>query len=148
MNNLKSQHLNPLTLWYSRLMILFCNLMTHRNRRVINYNFTLTGQNFAMAEMKVVLATLIRRFRFESVDPVKHSQCMPDLILRPKHGIFLKIMSRRCPRSGSQTPALHLTADLPKHFCNTIISDKSFTTVDPRSLSSAATAGSEMKFWI
>ena len=53
-----------------------------------------TGQRFAMFEEKVLASTLLRQFHF-AYDSVKHGQpnANPELVLRPKHGMPLKISS-------------------------------------------------------
>ena len=50
------------------------------------------GQRFAMFEEKVLASTLLRQFQF-AYDSVKHGQpnANPELVLRPKHGMPLKI---------------------------------------------------------
>lgn len=50
------------------------------------------GEGFARMEMMLVLATLLRRFRFEptAVAPV----AQPAFLLRPKHGVVLRVVAR------------------------------------------------------
>lgn len=52
------------------------------------------GQKFALMEEKVVLSTLLRNYKFESVDKREDLVLMSELILRPKAGIRLKISKR------------------------------------------------------
>lgn len=52
------------------------------------------GQKFAMYEEKIILATVLRKFRFEAVDTPKSAPPMPDIILRPKNGIRVKLVVR------------------------------------------------------
>ncbi|CAL8111161.1 unnamed protein product [Orchesella dallaii] len=52
------------------------------------------GQKFAMMEEKVLLASLLRRFKLEPVDTVETVPVVPDLILRPKCGIKVRLVSR------------------------------------------------------
>lgn len=52
------------------------------------------GQNFAMNEMKVVLAILMQRFRVsleEGTDASSEPEVIPAIILRPKHTILLRV---------------------------------------------------------
>ncbi|XP_059471990.1 cytochrome P450 4C1-like [Neocloeon triangulifer] len=53
------------------------------------------GQKFAMLEQKTLLSTMLRNFKLRTVDPEKSSVYIPDLILRPKHGIDLEITLRQ-----------------------------------------------------
>lgn len=52
------------------------------------------GQKFALMEEKVVLSTLLRNYKFESVEKREDLVLMSELILRPKSGIKLKISKR------------------------------------------------------
>lgn len=67
------------------------------------------GQNFAMLEEKVVLAMLLRRFRFELVEghPIRPD---PNLILRAKHGVKLRVFlieeQRLAPSFTISSPSL------------------------------------------
>ncbi|KAF3819869.1 hypothetical protein GH733_015378 [Mirounga leonina] len=56
------------------------------------------GQQFAMNEMKVVTALCLLRFEF-TLDPLRPPIKMPQLILRSKNGIYLRLKSLR-PGSG------------------------------------------------
>ncbi|CAF3514244.1 unnamed protein product [Rotaria sp. Silwood1] len=51
------------------------------------------GQNFAMLEAKIMLAMIIKRFRFELIPGQKH---VPEITvtLRPKYGMWMKISPR------------------------------------------------------
>ncbi|CAF3108881.1 unnamed protein product [Rotaria sp. Silwood2] len=51
------------------------------------------GQNFAMLEAKIMLAMIIKQFRFELIPGQKH---VPDMFvtLRPKYGMWMKISPR------------------------------------------------------
>ncbi|UJR29908.1 hypothetical protein I4U23_017456 [Adineta vaga] len=51
------------------------------------------GQNFAMLEAKVMLAMMIKHFRFELVPGQKHT---PEIVItmRPKYGMWMKVSSR------------------------------------------------------
>lgn len=53
---------------------------------------TCIGEGFARMEMMLVLATFLRRFRFEptAVAPVP----LPAFLLRPKHGVVLRVTAR------------------------------------------------------
>ncbi|KAF2345273.1 Cytochrome P450 [Trinorchestia longiramus] len=52
------------------------------------------GQKFALMEEKVVLATILRRFRLRSVDDPQQMGVMGELILRPKRGIRVQMWPR------------------------------------------------------
>jgi hypothetical protein len=47
-----------------------------------------------MLEMKTLLSTVIRNFRLESCDPKRDYEALPDLILRPKYGVKMRIFER------------------------------------------------------
>ncbi|CAF3508753.1 unnamed protein product [Adineta steineri] len=51
------------------------------------------GQNFAMLEAKVMLAMMIKQFRFQLVPGQKH---VPEILItmRPKYGMWMKLSSR------------------------------------------------------
>jgi len=51
------------------------------------------GNNFAMMEMQLVLAELVRRFDFE-LAPNQHIEIQPLITLRPKEGILMKLHKR------------------------------------------------------
>lgn len=46
-------------------------------------------------EEKVVLATVLRHFKFESLDKREDMTLMGELILRPKDGINVRLASRK-----------------------------------------------------
>ncbi|CAF1118279.1 unnamed protein product [Rotaria sordida] len=52
------------------------------------------GQHFAMLEAKIMLAVIIKRFRFELIPGQKH---VPDMTIttRPKYGMWMKISPRQ-----------------------------------------------------
>ncbi|EEB15501.1 cytochrome P-450, putative [Pediculus humanus corporis] len=52
------------------------------------------GQKFAMYEEKVVLSNLIYNYRFESVGKLEDVIKIPELVLRPKNGIPVKVYKR------------------------------------------------------
>ncbi|ODN00188.1 Cytochrome P450 4c3 [Orchesella cincta] len=52
------------------------------------------GQKFALMEEKIVLATLLRKFKLEPVDTEKTVRPLPDVILRPKAGLKVRLVSR------------------------------------------------------
>lgn len=54
-----------------------------------------TGQKYGLLEIKIVLANLLRRFRFSVADPSK-PMLIPssEVVLKPKHGVPL-IVSKR-----------------------------------------------------
>ncbi|KAJ6216496.1 hypothetical protein RDWZM_007653 [Blomia tropicalis] len=53
------------------------------------------GQRFAMSELKVVLAYLLRYFRFESLDHRDKISAMMEMVYRPKSPLRLRIHERR-----------------------------------------------------
>jgi hypothetical protein len=55
-----------------------------------------SGQKYAMLELKVVFANLLRRVQFSISDPAKPLSDAPDLgfVLKPKHGIRLMLSKR------------------------------------------------------
>ncbi len=61
------------------------------------------GNHFAMMEMQLLLAMLIRRFDFELVEghPVEPE---PLITLKPKHGLLMRVLPRR-RRSAGKPPA-------------------------------------------
>lgn len=52
------------------------------------------GQKFALLEEKVVISSLLRKYRVEAVDRREDLTLMGELILRPKHGLRIKIFPR------------------------------------------------------
>jgi cytochrome P450 family 4 len=57
--------------------------------------FLFAGQKFAMIEEKVVLSSILRRFRLTSLQ--SRDQLIPqyDVILRPRNGIKVRIERRK-----------------------------------------------------
>ncbi|KAH9501550.1 Cytochrome P450 4V2 [Dermatophagoides farinae] len=53
------------------------------------------GQRFAMSELKVVLAYLLRYFRFESIDERDKIFAMMEMVYRPKSPLRLRVYERR-----------------------------------------------------
>ena len=53
------------------------------------------GQRFAMSELKIVLAYLLRNFRFESLDPRDKILAMMEMVYRPKSPLRLRVHERR-----------------------------------------------------
>ena len=53
------------------------------------------GQKFAMMELKVIVATLLRNFTIESVQSTEELTIRPSLIIQPLEGIKVKLTSRR-----------------------------------------------------
>lgn len=53
------------------------------------------GQRFAMSELKVVLAYLLRYFRFESLDERDKISAMMEMVYRPKSPLRLRVYERR-----------------------------------------------------
>jgi cytochrome P450 family 4 len=54
----------------------------------------LTGQKFAMQEMKIVLSHLLRNFRFEATQTMKQTDYDIVFITRPRNGVHLKVAQR------------------------------------------------------
>ena len=53
------------------------------------------GQKFAMMEVKVVVATLLRNFNIESIDTEDELKIRPAVVLQPSdEGIRVKLTSR------------------------------------------------------
>jgi len=53
-----------------------------------------TGQKFAMMEEKIVLGNFLRKFRVESMEKREDLKLLPELVLRTKNGIQVKISNR------------------------------------------------------
>jgi cytochrome P450 len=54
----------------------------------------LTGQRFAMLEEKVVLSSVLRKLRLQSLDKREDIPLLLELVLRPQNGIRIKISPR------------------------------------------------------
>lgn len=52
------------------------------------------GQRFALLEEKAVLSTVLRKFKLESMERREDIDLMFQLILKPKHGLRIKITPR------------------------------------------------------
>ncbi|XP_021922017.1 cytochrome P450 4c3 isoform X2 [Zootermopsis nevadensis] len=52
------------------------------------------GQKFALLEEKAVIASILRKYRVEAVDRRENLTLLGELILRPKHGLRIKIFPR------------------------------------------------------
>lgn len=52
------------------------------------------GQKFAIMEEKTVLASVLRAYKFKSVESVSEIKTVSELILRPSVGLFMKFESR------------------------------------------------------
>ena len=55
--------------------------------------FLVAGQKFAMMELKVILATLLRNFTIESTQKTADLRPNPGLVLQPSGGIMVKLTS-------------------------------------------------------
>nr|CAD7395963.1 unnamed protein product [Timema cristinae] len=53
------------------------------------------GQKFALLEEKAVIAAVLRNYRVEAVDRREDLTLLGELILRPKHGLNIRIQPRR-----------------------------------------------------
>lgn len=60
------------------------------------------GAGFAMLELRLILATLARRFHF-TLDPTQTVDVSPRVTLAPKHGMRMRVhrIERRAPRDGA-----------------------------------------------
>lgn len=61
---------------------------------VNNLQCLLTGQKFAMLEEKVVLSSVLRKLRLQSLDTREDITLLLELILRPKDALRIKISAR------------------------------------------------------
>lgn len=52
------------------------------------------GQKFALLEEKLILACIFRHYELESLVPIADMTVNIDTILRPEHGIQIKIRKR------------------------------------------------------
>jgi cytochrome P450 len=53
------------------------------------------GNHFAMMEAQLILATWLRRLRFELLDPKQHVDFEALITLRPKGGLPLRVVERK-----------------------------------------------------
>jgi cytochrome P450 family 4 len=53
------------------------------------------GQRFALLELKTVLCGILRRFALEKVDDMHDVEFRPDLVLRPKEDVKVRILPRQ-----------------------------------------------------
>lgn len=76
-------------------IIVQCYISLHFLNWRFNHDWIIAGQKYGMLEIKVVLANLMRRFRFSVSDP-SAPLIVPssEVVLKPKHGIPL-ILSKR-----------------------------------------------------
>lgn len=56
--------------------------------------WSISGQRFAVMEEKVLLARLVRQFRFRATMTFQENRGLPELVLRPSRGVPL-IVERR-----------------------------------------------------
>ena len=57
--------------------------------------WNLAGQKFAMLELKVVLANLLRRFKFSLRDPTEPKiECLMEITIKPKTNVNLIVLKR------------------------------------------------------
>lgn len=52
------------------------------------------GQKFALMEEKIVISTVLRQFRIETVDKLEDIKLMNEIILRPETGVQVKLYPR------------------------------------------------------
>ena len=57
------------------------------------YDFSV-GQRLALLEEKIVLAHVLRHFRVQATQPFEEIQVCPELVLRPRDGIFVTLEER------------------------------------------------------
>ena len=67
-----------------------------QNTKNVPYDsdMVLTGQRFAMLEEKVVLSSVLRKVRLQSLDKREDIPLLLELVLRPQNGIRIKISPR------------------------------------------------------
>jgi cytochrome P450 len=68
------------------------------------------GQNFALMEMQLILATLAQRYRLRLV-PEHPVEVQPVVTLRPRHGIMMRLHERTQQWQRSHGPACSLSAN-------------------------------------
>lgn len=56
------------------------------------YKFLFSGQKFALMELKMMCAYLLRNFYMESIERYEDFERSPDLILRPQKDIHVKFI--------------------------------------------------------
>lgn len=62
---------------------------------VFNFHFISgIGQKFALLEEKSVISSVLRNYRIEAIDRREDLTLLGELILRPKHGLRVKITKR------------------------------------------------------
>jgi hypothetical protein len=69
----------------------FCRKFKFKN---LHSKMQFSGQRFALLEEKAVLSTVLRKFKLESLDRREDIDLMFQLILKPKHGLRIKITPR------------------------------------------------------
>ena len=78
-------------------------IMSHDNVRMFVQNLVCVivfflhpcaGQRFAVMEMKVILASILRSFNIEACQKREELRPFADLILRPSNGILIKLERR------------------------------------------------------
>ncbi|CAJ0939662.1 unnamed protein product, partial [Mesorhabditis belari] len=57
------------------------------------------GQKFALAEEKSLMATLLRRFKFITMNPEPSNRFLPELILKPSMGFVFNVQRRKQVKS-------------------------------------------------
>ena len=61
------------------------------------------GQKFALQEEKILLATILRNFRLESIKPFDNILSSPELVLRPKEPINIRFYPRKIVTKNSDS---------------------------------------------
>lgn len=56
--------------------------------------FYFTGQKFALMEEKLILANIFLHYELQSLQPIADMTVNIDTILRPEHGMQIKIRKR------------------------------------------------------
>lgn len=70
--------------------------MINYNKPIIyNNNITISGQKFAMLEMKILISSMLRRFRLEAVTKPADLKFKTDILLRTvNESILVKFYNR------------------------------------------------------
>jgi len=75
-----------------KLIFSFKNFLKISNFFVLDYDYTLIGQRYALLQMKAMIVPLIYNFYLEPVDYLKNLRFQCDILLRPVHPIRVKFI--------------------------------------------------------